>query len=411
MPESPLHTIWADKVLRLTGILMVLQGALVCSFGPYVSVLAVRQFGLGNRGFAVMIVASTLVSVTAAIAAGIRADQTADRRSIALWSSVAMLLGAALMTFLPGTVVFVLAHALIFPLSTLFGQLFAQSRLAAQAYPPATRDGILTTIRALFAAPFVVVLPLWSLALNHGAAVLSIYPVAVVLSAVMLVITARTWPKVGATQWHDAPSGLSLRQALAELANPALALRIVALGAVSAGGTMTFAVIGLVLTPEVGRGAGDVALYAGLVAGLEVPFMLLVPFVIPHFRRTHLILTGTAIYALQMVFLTPLAGSSWLWLLLLPGAMGGAITLTLPIAYLQDQLAHRPGTGAALMALQKVAGDAMAATAFAIGTTLSGYGFAAVIGASVTVLGAAVLVWADRAVQVPKNPGPASASN
>ena len=76
---------------------------------------------------------------------------------------------------------------------------------------------------------------------------------------------------------------------------PALALRIVALGAVAAGGTMTFAVIGLVLAPESGRVTGDVALYAGLVAGLEVPFMLLVPYVIPDFRRTHLILIGTAI--------------------------------------------------------------------------------------------------------------------
>ena len=75
MPEGPLRTIWTDTVLRLTAVLMVLQGALVCSFFPYVSVLAVRQFGLGNRGFAALIVVSTLMSVGAAVIAGIRADQ------------------------------------------------------------------------------------------------------------------------------------------------------------------------------------------------------------------------------------------------------------------------------------------------------------------------------------------------
>ena len=377
----PWRALVTDKVLRLTAVLMVLQGALVCSFVPYVSVLAVRQFGLGNRGFALMMIAATMMSVTAALVAGIRADQTADRRSIAIWSSVAMLVGSGVMTLAPGPVVFVLAHALIFPLSTLFGQLFAQGRLAAQSYAPATRDGILTMIRALFAAPFVVVLPLWSLALNHGVPVLRIYPVMMIVSAVMLGITLRSWPKVGATRWQDAPSGLSLRQALAELADPGLALRVAALGAVAAGGTLTFAVTGLVLTSAVGRGTGDVALYAGLVAGLEVPFMLLVPYVIPYVERTRLILIGTAIYAVQLVLLPPLAGSAWLWLLLLPGAVGGAVTLTLPIAYLQDQMARRPGTGSALMAVQKVAGDVMAAVVFAIGTALAGYGLAAGLGA------------------------------
>ena len=221
--SRPDRAILTDKVLRLTAVLMVLQGALACSFGPYVSVLAVRQFGLSDRGYSAVLVVSTVVSVTAAIAAGIRADQTANRRSVALWSSAVMLLGAGMMSLLPGPVSFVLAHALIFPLSTLFGQLFAQSRLAAQRYDPATRDGILATIRALFALPFVVVLPLWSLAFNHGAPILAVYPVAAALAALMLAITAKGWPTAKAASWQDAPSGLSLRQALAELGKPALA--------------------------------------------------------------------------------------------------------------------------------------------------------------------------------------------
>ena len=393
---TPFRAVLTDKVLRLTALLMILQGALACSFGPYISVLAVRQFGLGDRGYAVMMVVSTVVSVTAAIAAGIRADQTNNRRSIALWSSAAMLVGAALMSFLPGPVTFIMAHALIFPLSTLFGQLFAQSRLAAQSYDPATRDGILATIRALFALPFVVVLPLWSLAFNHGAPILAVYPVAAVLAALMLAITAKGWPTAQAAKWQDAPSGLSLRQALAELAAPSLALRVAALGAVSVGGTAYWAIMGLVLTQAEGRGTGTAALYAGLVAGLEVPFMLALPLVLPHFKRTHLILIGTCIYTLQLIGIPILASSPLLWVVLIPGAVGGAITLTLPIAYLQDALGHRPGTGAALMALMKVAGDGMAAACFALGTALSGYMLAAVLAAIVTVLGALTLLFADR---------------
>ena len=64
--------------------------------------------------------------------------------------------GTALMTAAPGAVSFVVAHAVILPLSSLYGQLFAQARLAAQRAGPqgdgaATRDGIMATIRALMA--------------------------------------------------------------------------------------------------------------------------------------------------------------------------------------------------------------------------------------------------------------------
>ena len=394
-----LMLILRDHDLRLTAGLMLLQGAFGCSLGPYLSTLAVRQFGLGDRGYAVVMVISTLVSVTAALAAGIRADQTANRRSIALWACALMVVGSALMTVTPGAVSFVLAHALILPAATLYGQLFAQARLAAQRQVPATRDGIMSTIRALFALPFVVVLPLWSLAFDRGAAILRVYPVALALAAAMLALTARLWPSAAAATWTDRPSGLSLRQALGELAAPGLAVRILALGAATAGGTAYWAIMGLVLTGADGSGVGTAALYAGLVAGLEVPFMLAVPLVLPHVARTRLILIGTAIYTLQLLGIPWLAGTPFLWLCLIPGAIGGAITLTLPIAYLQDALGHRPGTGAALMALMKVAGDVMAASCFALGTALSGYFLAGVLAAVVTLAGALALVWVDRRVR------------
>ena len=124
--------------------------------------------------------------------------------------------------------------------------------------------------------------------------------------------------------------------------------------------------------------------------------MLAVPLVLPHFRPTNLILIGTAIYTLQLLGVPLLANSPALWLVLIPGAMGGALTLTLPIAYLQDALGHRPGTRAALMALMKLAGDAMAAASFALGTALSGYLMAGILAAIVTLSGALLLVWTDR---------------
>ncbi len=145
-----------------------------------------------------------------------------------------------------------------------------------------------------------------------------------------------------------------------------------------------------------GRGPGDVALYVGLVAGLEVPFMLLVPRVLRGVPRPWAILGGAALYAVHLAMLPLLAGSPWLWLGVLPAAMGGAVTLTVPIAYLQDLLADRPGAGASLMAVQRLAGDVIAAACFGLGTAVAGYGLVAALGVGVSILGAGLLVAADR---------------
>jgi predicted MFS family arabinose efflux permease len=386
----------SDPALRAAGLVMALQGAVACSFGPYFSTLAVNTFGFGDRGYAVLLALSSIASVSASVIGGIRADQTANRRRVTLSAVLSLLLGAFLMSVAPGPWVFVLTAALLIPISSItFGQVFALARLAATRHPAEERDGIMAVIRALFAFPFVVVLPLWSFAFAAGAPVAAIFPVALVLSAAMLAAVLRLWPADGRTPWDDRPSGLSFRAALAEMGRPRIAARVIALGAVFSASTVYMAIVSLVMVPDVGRSTSDVALYVGLVAGLEVPFMLLIPGLTRGIPRTRLIFAGAALYSLHVALLPMLAGSPLVWLLVLPAAVGGAVTLTVPIAYLQDLMADRPGAGASLMALQRLAGDVIAASCFALGTAFGGYGTVALLGVAASLLGAAALLMAD----------------
>jgi predicted MFS family arabinose efflux permease len=386
-----------DPALRAAGIIMALQGAVVCSFGPYLSTLAVNTFGFGDQGYAVLLAMSSLVAVSSSVIGGIRADQTAQRRKVTLVAVLSLVSGTLLMSVAAGPYAFVLTTAILIPVSGItFGQVFALARLAATRHPVDQRDAIMAVIRALFALPFVVVLPLWSLAFAAGASVTLIFPVGLVLSAAMLAAVFRLWPADRAASWEDRPSGLSFRAALAEMGRPRIAFRVVALGAVTGASTVYMAIISLVMVARVGRGTDDVALYVGLVAGLEVPFMLLLPSLARGIPRTRLIGLGAALYGVHVVFLPVLAGSPLVWLLVLPAAIGGAITLTVPIAYLQDLMADRPGAGASLMAVQRLAGDVIAASCFAIGTTVASYGTVAVLGVAASLVGAAALSIADR---------------
>jgi SET family sugar efflux transporter-like MFS transporter len=394
---SAIRLCFTDPALRAAGLILALQGAVACSFGPYFSTLAVNAFGFGDHGYAVLLALASLVSVSASVIGGIRADQTANRRQVTLTSVAALILGTFLMTVTPGPWVFALTAAVLIPISSItFSQVFALARLAATRHPTGDRDGIMAVIRALFALPFILVLPLWSIAFAAGAPITLIFPMGLLLSALMLIAVLRLWPPDGTTLWEDRPSGLSFRASLTEIGHPRIAARVIALGAVFSASTVYMAIVSLVMVPEVGRGTQDVAIYVGLVAGLEVPFMLMIPSLTRGIPRTRLIFAGTALYCVHVALLPVLAGSPFVWLLVLPAAIGGAVTLTVPIAYLQDLLADRPGAGASLMALQRLAGDVIAATCFGLGTALAGYGTVALLGVAASLIGATALWLADR---------------
>lgn len=394
---SAIRLCLTDPALRAAGLILGLQGAVACSFGPYFSTLAVNAFGFGDHGYAVLLALASIISVSASVIGGIRADQTANRRKVTLAAVASLMLGTFLMTATPGPWVFALTAAVLIPISSItFSQVFALARLAATRHPADQRDGIMAVIRALFALPFIIVLPLWSLAFAAGAPITLIFPVGLALSALMLLAVLRLWPADGTALWDDRPSGLTFRAALSEIGHPRIAARVIALGAVFSASTVYMAIISLVMIPEVGRGTKDVALYVGLVAGLEVPFMLMIPSLTRGIPRTRLIFAGAALYCVHVALLPVLAATPFVWLLVLPASVGGAVTLTVPIAYLQDLLADRPGAGASLMALQRLAGDVIAATCFALGTTLGGYGTVALLGVTASLAGAAALWAAER---------------
>jgi len=394
---TPIRLVRQDPALRLAALLITLYGALLGTLAPYVSTLAVEVFGLDDADFGAVLAVASGVSAVGAIGLGIRADQSARRRPVALFTLGLMVCGLALVSALRSPLSFVLAHAVLLPASTsLFGQVFALARLAAACHPPQARDGIMAVVRAGFALGFVAVVPVWSVAFGAGADLGVVQPAALAVGLCMVALVARHWPRDGATPWVDRPSGLRPGAALAEMLHPRIAARVLALGAVNGAVMLYIALVGLSLTQIAGRSAADVALYVGIVAGLEVPLMLALPRIMGRASRGGLIWLGACVYGAHLAAIPWLAPTGWLWLLTLPGAAGGALILTLPIAYLQDLLGDRPGAGGALMALQKLAGDASAALSFSVGTWAAGYGLAAGLGAGLAVAGASALWLMDR---------------
>lgn len=394
--RETLRVIWASPVLRLLALILGLIGAINASLFPYQSLIAIERIGLSDAGFAAVLLVASVAGVAAALVAGIVSDQRANRRRVALVTAGLAVLGPLLMGLAPSAATLVLCHALLLPISgSLFGQTFALARLACADRPEA-RDGLLAALRSVLSVTFLGTLLLWSLVFGRGLDVMAVYGLATLASGLLVVLIWRDWPRDGASGWHDPPSGLSVAQSLREVVVPRVLGRIAILGAISAAPTLYMVLLALVFAQTPGRGTSATALFVALVAGFEVPFMLLLGRVTPRFGRLRVMAAGAAIYAAFLLLLSPLAATPAVWLLPVLAGMGGAAILTLPIPYLQDLMADRPGTGSSLIAVQKVTADMLCAGAFTLGTALGGYALAALLGAGMAIAGAGVLLLLDQ---------------
>lgn len=380
----------------MIGAALLLFGLLNASAYPYQSLIAIEVIGLSKPGFALLLVLASATAVTSSVLSGIIGDQYGNRRLIALIATAASGLGMAVMLFFPSKAALVLCHGVLLPIgSSIFGQLFALARLASPA--DSSRDGILGVVRAAMSLSFLAMLIFWTFAFSANIAVTSVYISGGLAALGLITLIALSWPRDGKTTWQDQRSGLNFKQAFREIAAPHVLLRLLLLGAVAASGGLYMTIISLIFDAAPSRSPSDVALYVGMVAGWEVPvLLLLVPWLSQRYDRALLIAIGTAIYCCHIVALPLLADSPLIWVMTLFAGIGGSTFLALPIAYYQDLFQNRPGTAGAMLALQKLVSDVLVAVSFALGTAIGGYTTVAILGSGLAMAGAIGLMIADR---------------
>ena len=402
---NPYASVLRHPTLRLVAFALLLLGAHNASLYPYQSLIAIERIGLTKPAFSLLLVLASTVAVTSSVMFGILGDQHGHRRRIAMATAFASTIGVTLMLIHPGPMALILCQGVLLPMAwAIYGQLFALARLAS-ADEGRARDTILGTIRAPMSLAYLAMLLFWTFAFAAGADVMAVYVTGGLASLGMSLLVIFRWPRDGKTAWLDARSGLSLKEAFRAIATPQILIRLLFLGALSSAGNVYMVLISLVFEASPVRGPGDVALYIGLLAGWEVPAMLLLPRLAHLVPRSTLIAIGTAIYTVHLIALPYLSDTPWLWVMTLFGGFGGAAILMLPIPYYQDLLHGRPGTASSMLALQKLVTDVLTAAAFALGTAIGGFETVAILGTGVALCGAFGLFLVDHMAWFPARAG------
>ncbi|MCW1919132.1 MFS transporter [Rhodobacter sp. KR11] len=379
--------------LRFISLALLLFGAQNASLYPYQSVIAIKRIGLTPTEFSWLLTLASVVAVVTSVLFGVLGDQYGRRRAIALTAALASTLGIGLMLAFPGKWSLLAFNGVLLPVaSSLYGQFIALARLASREGED--RDAVLGTLRSNLSFAFLGMLIFWTFAFGFGLSELSVYVTAGIASLGLTVMIWARWPKDGGLA--DQRSGLRLHQALVEIIKPHVFFRVVLMGMMSSAGNLYMVLVSLVFDAAPLRDAADVALYVGIVAGWEVPAMLILPRFAGRISRLGMAGIGAGLYAVHLVALPLWADTPWLWVGTFFAGVGGAIIITTPIAYYQDLMAGRPGTAAAMLAVQKLASDVVTALVFAIGTGVAGFEGAALIGASVSLTGALALWLVDR---------------
>lgn len=133
-----------------------------------------------------------------------------------------------------------------------------------------------------------------------------------------------------------------------------------------------------------------------MVAGLEVIFMFLWTWSLRFMHLTTALAISTLIY---MGYVLGIAGASQPWHIYAASVLAGigaAGIISIPISYLLDLIADRPGLSASLIAVNMFMGGAIGAGIFALGTMVQGYPAAAILSGVAGVAGAGLLIYLER---------------
>ena len=390
-----LPDVFRDPTIRVSMLAIFAFGFAGASTSPYQSIIGIRELGMSNALYSVLIFSAAAVNVTVSILLGNLADKLGEYRSLMVTVAVFGIFGYAAIYLFPAQGTFIISALLLLPVyNALNSLLFANVRASTKVMPRNEIASVNSGVRAMISLSWVLVPGLVGIVLSRSASMLPAYLFASLACMVCLCLIAAFLPRQSGTD-NAATHHLSYIAALAAVISPRVLVRVLAVSLISSTLHVNAAILPLIVTGPAHASVGDVGILVGIVAFLEVVFIVV-------WGRAQRILSsitalalGTVIYVVYLLLLG-FASAPWhVYALTIVSGIGAAALISIPITYLQDLIADRPGLGSALISVNIFVSAGLSALLFAVGTGIGGYSGTAIIGAVAGMAGLALLLWFD----------------
>lgn len=387
--------VFRNPVIRVSMLAIFTFGFAGATTSPYQSVVGIRELGLSNALYSALIFAAATVNVVVSILLGNLADRLGEYRTMMLIAAIFGIAGYGAIYLIPTEQVFVLSALLILPVySSLSSLLFANVRAATGDMNRSDIATVNSGVRAMISLSWVLVPGLTGILLSGSPTMLPAYLFACISCVVCLALIGLFLPRQSGTD-HAATHHLSYLAALGQVVSPKILSRVIAIALISSTLHVNGAILPLVVTGAAHGTVADVGVLVGIVAFLEVIFIILWSRLLRVISQLTALAAGTIIYTVYLVLLA-LASAPWqVYALTLISGIGAAALISVPITYLQDLIAERPGLGSALISVNIFLSAGLSALLFAAGTALTTYSGTAFVGAISGMAGLALLLFLD----------------
>jgi predicted MFS family arabinose efflux permease len=362
---------------------------------PYAGIAAIDGLRFSNADYALLLSASAVVGLVAAVAMGYLSDRVADRRILVLFAALMGALGFGLIYVAPSALSYIVAYCVIVPFGgALFSQSFGYARAYYDVRQPERAEFMTSVLRMVFSASWVLMPPVagWVAATYRVFDVYGLAAAAYLGSALIFLILLRD-PSARIGTAESKASGTA-----AGGIAPAILIGMGGIVLISVALRLSGTAAPLAIVGEIGGTVADVGLYSGLAALLEIPFTLAWGFAALRWRKHTLIVACGLIYALYMVLFTRAHSvSDVLWLQPI-NAIAVAGLMSIPISYMQEAIRGRVGLSTSLLDVVFVLASLLSAAIFGFMARGAGYVPMFWVAGALSALGAVVLFLAHRLI-------------
>ncbi|RJE78910.1 MFS transporter [Paracoccus sp. JM45] len=384
------------SVVRVSAAAIFLYGFAGAATSPYQAVIGIRELGLSDSAYAAISFTASVAHVLIAVVSGYLSDRYQSYRKPLVFVSAFGLVGYGLIWLNPTQMTFALAT--IFPLALFHAtnsMLFGNVRTQTARFAPDEAAIANALMRMMVSLSWVLVPGIVGLILARHDSMMTAYLIAATFAGCcMLTIALGLKPDTSAPVRQHVPALPDLLGVLSR----GMVLRIAGVALITQVLTVNAMVLPLIVTGRANGVASDIGFLVGMVALLEVVFMVIWAAIMRHMHLTIALAVSAVLY---LGYLLAIAGASAPWHVYMASVIAGiaaAGIISLPISYLLDLIRDRPGLSASLIAVNMFLGAGLGSMVFALGTAIGGYGTAAVLGGVAGVLGAGLLVVLERRI-------------